>query len=99
MASPMSSVPVTIPKSDPASPKLPKKENLPVGSGGPTPGTVEYEKMMQAYGFPPFPYPIPQGIDLNYHIQLLTTDPVYRAKYERERGEKERAFKEQVSML
>jgi hypothetical protein len=89
-------VPVTIPKSDQPSPKLPKKEPMPLGSGGPIPGTVEYEKMLQAYGFPPFPYPIPPGMDPNYHVQLLTADPVYRAKYERERSDKERAFKDQI---
>ena len=96
LASQLPTVPVTIPKSDQSSPKLPKKEPLPLGSGGPMPGTVEYEKMLQAYGFPPFPYPIPPGMDPNYHVQLLTADPVYRAKYERERTDKERAFKEQI---
>ena len=90
------SVPVTIPKSDPGSPKLPKKEPQLLGSGGPLPGTVEYEKMLQAYGFPPFPYPIPPGMDPAYHVQLLTQDPVYRAKYERERSDKERTFKDQI---
>ena len=97
MGSPFSSVPATAPKSEPSSPKPIKKEAVqPQASGGPIPGTLEYEKMLQAYGFPPFPYPIPQGVDPNYHIQLLATDPVYRAKYERERSEKERSFKEQI---
>ena len=63
---------------------------------GPQPGTIEYEKMLQGYGFPPFPYPVPQGMDPSYHIHLLTSDPVYKAKYEKDRSEKEKAFKEQI---
>jgi hypothetical protein len=66
------------------------------GGGGPVPGSLEYQKMMQAYGFPPFPYPIPPGMDPNLHVHLLTTDATYKAKYERERGENEKAFKEKI---
>ena len=72
-----------------------KKDSL-VRSGGPQPGTIEYEKMLQGYGFPPFPYPVPQGMDPSYHVHLLTSDPVYKAKYEKDRSEKEKAFKEQI---
>ena len=63
---------------------------------GPLPGTIEYEKMLLAYGFPPFPYPIPSGMDPAMHLHMLTTDPVYKAKYEKDRAEKEKAFKEQI---
>ena len=63
---------------------------------GPQPGTIEYEKMLQGYGFPPFPYPVPQGMDPSYHIHLLTSDPVYKSKYEKDRAEKEKVFKEQI---
>ena len=63
---------------------------------GPQPGSIEYEKMLQGYGFPPFPYPVPPGMDPSYHIHLLTTDPVYKQKYEKDRAEKEKAFKEQI---
>ena len=79
----------------PISPQQPKeKKENPIA--GPQPGTTEYEKMLLAYGFPPFPYPIPQGMDPNMHVQMLSTDPVYRAKYEKDRIEKEKAFKEQI---
>ena len=80
----------TVPISQP-----PKEKKEPVISG-PQPGTVEYEKMLMAYGFPPFPYPIPQGMDPNVHIHMLTTNPDYKAKYEKDRTEKEKAFKEQI---
>ena len=30
------------------------------------------------------------------HLHMLTTDPVYKAKYEKDRAEKEKAFKEQI---
>ena len=71
-----------------------KKDNM--VRSGPQPGTIEYEKMLQGYGFPPFPYPVPQGMDPSYHIHLLTSDPVYKGKYEKDRAEKEQAFKEQI---
>ena len=35
-------------------------------------------------------------MDPSYHIHLLTTDPVYKAKYDKDRAEKEKAFKEQI---
>ena len=63
---------------------------------GPQQGTIEYEKMLLAYGFPPFPYPIPPGIDPSMHIHMLTNDPVYKAKYDKDRLDKEKAFKEQI---
>ena len=49
--------------------------------------------MLQAYGFPPMPYPVPPGIDPAVHMQLLKTDPAYKASLEKER---EKAFKEQM---
>lgn len=81
----------TVPISPVSQPPKEKKE-----ISGPQPGTVEYEKMLLAYGFPPFPYPIPQGMDPNVHIHMLTTNPDYKAKYEKDRTEKEKAFKEQI---
>ena len=63
---------------------------------GPQQGTIEYEKMLLAYGFPPFPYPIPPGMDPSMHMHMLTTDPVYKAKYDKDRLDKEKAFKEQI---
>ena len=63
---------------------------------GPQPGTPEYHKYLAANGFPPFPYPSPVGMDPNYHIQLLKTDPAYKAKWEKDRADRERAFKEQL---
>ena len=65
-------------------------------SVGPSPGTPEYHKYLAANGFPPFPYPYPVGMDPNYHVQLLKTDPVYKAKWEKDRAERERAFKEEL---
>ena len=65
---------------------------------GPLPGTIEYEKMLLAYGFPPFPYPIPSGMEPAMHLHMLTTDPVYKAKYEKDRAEKEKAFIEQIDL-
>ncbi len=87
---PTASLP-TVPVS-PAQANKEKKELI----TGPQPGTIEYEKMMLAYGFPPFPYPIPPGMDPNMHMHFLATDPGYKAKYEKERAEKEKAFKEQI---
>ena len=46
-------------------------------------GTIEFEKMKLAYGFPPFPYPIPPGVDPSMHMHMLNTDPVYKAKYDK----------------
>ena len=63
---------------------------------GPSPGTPEYHKYLAANGFPPFPYPYPVGMDPNYHVQLLKTDPIYKAKWEKDRAERERAFKEEL---
>ncbi len=63
---------------------------------GPQPGTPEYHKYLAANGFPPFPYPYPVGMDPNYHIQLLKTDPVYKANWDKDRGEREKAFKAQL---
>ena len=65
-------------------------------SVGPNPGTPEYHKYLAANGFPPFPYPYPVGMDPNYHVQLLKTDPIYKAKWEKDRAERERAFKEEL---
>ena len=65
-------------------------------SVGPSPGTPEYHKYLAANGFPPFPYPYPVGMDPNYHVQLLKTDPIYKAKWEKDRAERERAFKEEL---
>ena len=59
-------------------------------------GTNEYEKMLLAYGFPPYPYPIPPGVDPSMHMHMLTTDPVYKAKYDKDRLENEKVFKEQI---
>ena len=61
----------------------------------PLPGTIEYEKMLLAYGFPPFPYPFPSGMDPAMYLHMLTTDPLYKAKYKKDRAEKEKASKEQ----
>ena len=63
---------------------------------GPPAGTPEYYRMLEAYGFPPYPYPFPNGMDPNYHLHLLATDPNYKVKFEKEREEKARAFKEQI---
>ena len=60
------------------------------------PGSADYQKMLQAYGFPPFPYPIPPGVEPGLHLQLLNSDPNYKAKYERDRSDKEKAFKDQL---
>ena len=57
---------------------------------------TEYEKMLLAYGFPPFPYPIPPGMDPSMHMYMLTTDPVYKAKYDKDRLDNKKAFKEQI---
>lgn len=65
-------------------------------SCGPAPGTPEYHKYLAANGFPPFPYPYPVGMDPNYHVQLLKTDHVYKMKWEKDRAEREKAFKEQL---
>ena len=63
---------------------------------GPQVGTQEYHKYLAANGFPPFPYPYPVGMDPNFHIQLLKTDPLYKSKWEKDRADRERAFKEQL---
>ena len=77
---------------------LPRSSISLPGSGMPGPelGSPEYHKYLAANGFPPFPYPYPVGMDPNYHIQLLKTDPIYKAKWEKDRAERERAFKEQL---
>ena len=62
----------------------------------PQQGTIENEKMELAYGFPPFPYPIPTGVDPSMHMHMLTTDPVYKAKYYKDRLKNEKVFKEQI---
>jgi len=69
---------------------------VPGTNSDPQPGTPEYHKYLAANGFPPFPYPYPVGMDPNYHIQLLKTDPGYKAKWEKDRADRERAFKEQL---
>ena len=51
----------------------------------PQQGTIDYEKMLLAYGFPPFPYPIPPGVDPSMHMHMLTTDVIYKAKYDKDR--------------
>jgi len=83
-----------------APPPLPKSSTFsltgPGGGTGPALGTPEYHKYLAANGFPPFPYPYPVGMDPNYHVQLLKTDPVYKAKWEKDRADRERAFKEQL---
>lgn len=63
---------------------------------GPPAGTPEYYRMLEAYGFPPYPYPFPNGMDPNYHLHLLATDPNYKVKFEKDREEKARAFKDQI---
>ena len=65
-------------------------------AGIPQPGSVEYQKILQAYGFPPMPYAAPPGIDPAIHLQLLKNDPAYKAGLEKERIEREKAFKEQI---
>ena len=72
-----------------------EKEKITMISG-PQQGTIEYEKMLLVYGFPPFPYPIPPGVDPSMHMHMLTTDPVYKAKYDKDRLDKEKAFKEKI---
>jgi len=85
--------------STPSSHPLHSPRDRPVFSSpsvGPSPGTPEYHKYLAANGFPPFPYPYPVGMDPNYHVQLLKTDPIYKAKWEKDRAERERAFKEEL---
>ena len=85
--------------STPSSLSLHSPSSRPVFSSpsvGPSPGTPEYHKYLAANGFPPFPYPYPVGMDPNYHVQLLKTDPIYKAKWEKDRAERERAFKEEL---
>ena len=65
-------------------------------NSGPQQSTIEYEKMELAYGFPPFPYPIPTGVDPSMHMHMLITDPVYKAKYDKYRLENEKVFEEQI---
>lgn len=89
---PTASLP-TVPVSPQQAQKADAKKDV---LSGPQPGTIEYEKMLLAYGFPPFPYPIPQGMDPAMHIHMVANDPLYKAKYESDRAEKERAFKEQI---
>ena len=86
------------PSSTPSSsrPGLPPASVMSSPSVGPSPGTPEYHKYLAANGFPPFPYPYPVGMDPNYHVQLLKTDPIYKAKWEKDRAERERAFKEEL---
>ena len=90
--------PPAAPPSSSSTTTLPRSSVSLPGSGvpGPEPGTPEYHKYLAANGFPPFPYPYPVGMDPNYHIQLLKTDPGYKAKWEKDRAERERAFKEQL---
>ena len=52
--------------------------------------------MLLAYGFPPFPYPIPPGVDPAIHVHMIATDPTYKARYDKDRAEKEKAFKDQI---
>ena len=90
--------PAAPPASSSMSTQLPRSSVSLPGSGvpGPEPGTPEYHKYLAANGFPPFPYPYPVGMDPNYHMQLLKTDPVYKAKWEKDRAERMSAFKEQL---
>ena len=52
--------------------------------------------MLEAYGFPSYPHPIPPGLDPSRHMQLLATDPGYRSQFEQSRAEKAREFKAQI---
>lgn len=83
------------PKAEALSPRPVKKEPV-AAPTGPLPGSHEYQKMLEAYGFPPFPYPAPPGADPTHPFQLLAGDPAYKAKFERDRSEKERAFKDHL---
>jgi len=85
---------VSTPSSLPSPSQRPPTFSSP--SVGPSPGTPEYHKYLAANGFPPFPYPYPVGMDPNYHVQLLKTDLIYKAKWEKDRAERERAFKEEL---
>ena len=85
---------VSTPSSLPSPSQRPPTFSSP--SVGPSPGTLEYHKYLAANGFPPFPYPYPVGMDPNYHVQLLKKDLIYKAKWEKDRVERERAFKEEL---
>ena len=80
----------------PSSRPSPASVSLISPSCGPNPGTPEYHKYLAANGFPPIPYPYPVGMDPNHHMMLLKTDPMYKLKWEKDRAEREKAFKEQL---
>ena len=83
-----------------ANPKPPPERKEPPPPLGPPPRhpgltgmqlqqQAELEKMLLSLNIPP-----PPGVDANLHFQLLTTDPTYRAKLEKER---EKALKEKAA--
>jgi len=80
----------------PSSRPSPSSISLISPSCGPSPGTPEYHKYLAANGFPPIPYPYPVGMDPNHHMMLLKTDPMYKLKWEKDRAEREKTFKEQL---
>merc|ERR1719234_2983385 len=80
----------------PSSRPSPTSVSLISPSCGPNPGTPEYHKYLAANGFPPIPYPYPVGMDPNHHMMLLKTDPMYKLKWEKDRAEREKAFKDQL---
>ena len=59
-------------------------------------GTIDHKKQFLAYGFPPFPYPIPPGVDPSMHMHMLNSDSVYKAKYDKDRLDRKKAFKEKI---
>jgi len=85
--------PVVIDLSRPSKPPTPPAPTTPQG---PRPGSAEYYRMLEAYGFPSYPHPIPPGLDPSRHMQLLATDPGYRSQFEQSRAEKAREFKAQI---
>ena len=72
------------------------KDNKPKPATAPVPGSIEYKNMLESYGFPPYPQPIPPGMDPNLHIALLAKDPNYKASFEADRALREKLFKEQI---
>ena len=86
--------PVVIDLSRPSKPPTPPTPAA--APQGPRPGSAEYYRMLEAYGFPSYPHPIPPGLDPSRHMQLLATDPGYRSQFEQSRAEKAREFKAQI---
>ena len=74
----------------------PSKPSTPPAPQGPRPGTAEYYRMLEAYGFPAFPHPVPPDLEPARHVHLLNTNPGYRNQFEQSRADKAREFKAQI---